>query len=145
MAFSTEFAGNRMLLSAAAEFLFCRFQQFRKFGRFVGDRSISELLYQVASSQQSAEFCLGDLVGRAERAGGAARPADKKVSGIAAIGTAVRCRGGAGQTAPGGGRYGGHSNGVSRGRGCLPRLFPIGTQLLAAYFGAFSSESNDQI
>jgi hypothetical protein len=41
-----EFAENRMLLSAAAEFLFCRFQQFRKFGRFVGDRSISELLYQ---------------------------------------------------------------------------------------------------
>ena len=72
MAFSTEFAGNRMLLSAAAEFLFCRFQQFRKFGRFVGDRSISELLYQVASSQQSAEFCLGDLGGRAERA----RPAE---------------------------------------------------------------------
>eukprot|EP01047_Picozoa_sp_COSAG01_P110937 COSAG01_NODE_39735_length_472_cov_5.418231_1_plen_80_part_10 len=27
-----EFAENRMLLSAAAEFLFCRFQQFRKFG-----------------------------------------------------------------------------------------------------------------
>eukprot|EP01047_Picozoa_sp_COSAG01_P113037 COSAG01_NODE_41755_length_447_cov_3.278736_1_plen_69_part_10 len=26
-----EFAENRMLLSAAAEFLFCRFQQFRKF------------------------------------------------------------------------------------------------------------------
>ena len=67
-----EFAENRMLLSGAAEFLFCRFQQFRKFGRFVGDRSISELLYQVASSQQSAEFCLGDLGGRAERA----RPAE---------------------------------------------------------------------
>ena len=80
MAFSTEFAGNRIMyaavMSAAAEFLFCRFQQFRKFGRFVGDRSISELLYQVASSQQSAEFCLGDLGGRAERA----RPNCKKVS-----------------------------------------------------------------
>ena len=62
MAFSTEFAGNRMLLSAAAEFLFCRFQQFCKFGRFVGDRSIRAPL-PVASSQQSAEFCLGDLVG----------------------------------------------------------------------------------
>ena len=57
-----EFAENRMLLSAAAEFLFCRFQQFRKFGRFVGDRSIRAPL-PVASSQQSAEFCLGDLVG----------------------------------------------------------------------------------
>jgi hypothetical protein len=60
-----------MLLSAAAEFLFCRFQQFRKFGRFVGDRSIRAPL-PVASSQQPAEFCLGDLGGWAERA----RPAE---------------------------------------------------------------------
>jgi hypothetical protein len=51
-----------LLLSGAAEFLFCRFQQFRKFGRFVGDRSIRAPL-PVASSQQPAEFCFGDLVG----------------------------------------------------------------------------------
>jgi hypothetical protein len=50
-----EFAKIRMLLWAAAEFLFCRFQQFRKFGRFVGDRSIRAPLYSYSCRELAYE------------------------------------------------------------------------------------------